>query len=66
VCSSDLFVVLAGPLAGSEFATTQELKRGLAQYLPAYMLPRRFVYLAAMPLTANGKTDRRKLAERLA
>ena len=31
--------------------------------LPMYMLPSRFEHVAALPLTANGKTDRRRLAE---
>jgi acyl-CoA synthetase (AMP-forming)/AMP-acid ligase II len=37
----------------------------LGERVPAYMLPRRFVFLDAFPLTANGKADRARLAESL-
>lgn len=38
-----------------------ELRQFLAERLPEFMLPGRFVPLEAMPLTANGKIDRRVL-----
>lgn len=40
------------------------LQRELAAYLPRYMMPARTECLAAMPLTDNGKLDRRTLRER--
>lgn len=44
-----------------EFATSQALKEALRQNLPDYMVPRRFTYVQSMPMTSNGKVDRRAL-----
>ncbi|WP_143021615.1 non-ribosomal peptide synthetase, partial [Paenibacillus sp. OK060] len=40
---------------------TQEIKNYLANHLPNYMVPSFFVYLNRLPLTANGKIDRKAL-----
>lgn len=60
------FVILQPSGGGSQFETSRALKRALAERLPEYMIPRKFVFLSQFPLTANGKADRRKLAELLA
>jgi D-alanine--poly(phosphoribitol) ligase subunit 1 len=59
------FVVLNRGTEQSNFEMTQSLRRELAERLPAYMLPRKFVFLDAFPLTANGKADRAQLAQSL-
>jgi D-alanine--poly(phosphoribitol) ligase subunit 1 len=59
------FVVLSGQTAGSQFELTQALRQQLAERLPVYMVPRKFVFRDAFPLTANGKVDRGRLAQSL-
>jgi len=41
--------------------TIEALRAHLAQKLPDYMVPAAYVFLAAFPLTLNGKLDREKL-----
>ncbi len=59
------FVVLSSQMEESDFELTQSLRRQLAERLPVYMLPRKFVFRDALPLTANGKVDRARLAQSL-
>ena len=39
------------------------LKNHLKKHLPDYMIPHRFEKIAEMPLTPNGKVDRKALPE---
>jgi D-alanine--poly(phosphoribitol) ligase subunit 1 len=60
------FVILNDRPEGSAFQVSSVLRSRLAERLPAYMLPRKFSFLDVFPMNANGKADRRKLAESLA
>lgn len=40
---------------------TEELRRFLERELPSYMVPSAFIPLEALPLTANGKVDHKRL-----
>ena len=53
-------VAYVAPAAGAE-VTAAELRARLHERLPEYMVPAAFVVLESIPLTANGKVDRRAL-----
>lgn len=54
---------LCAYVASTAHANQRELREHLANRLPDYMIPSYFVQLDAMPLTPNGKIDRRALPE---
>ena len=61
----DAYVTLTtgSPPAGMEAAAAGRLRALLMEKLPGYMLPRSIHFVDTLPLTANGKVDRRKLVE---
>ncbi|GAA3932924.1 amino acid adenylation domain-containing protein [Chitinophaga oryziterrae] len=48
---------------GDRSFTDHELRQLLTAMLPAYMIPAYFIQLEKLPLTANGKVDRKALPE---
>jgi amino acid adenylation domain-containing protein len=52
---------LVGYVLGEEIATAANLNRYLRERLPEYMVPEVIIVLKEMPLTANGKIDRKRL-----
>lgn len=47
----------------NEFAYAQELRNKLSSKIPKYMIPKKFIFLKSMPMTTNGKCDRRQLEQ---
>ncbi|HEU4882528.1 MAG TPA: amino acid adenylation domain-containing protein [Longimicrobium sp.] len=58
----DALVAYAVPAEGAGIEA-EALRAHLKSILPDYMVPAAFVAIAAVPLTANGKVDRRALPE---
>ena len=59
------FLLLAEPDGLAPLKRAIALKRQAAEFLPAYMIPRKLMAVDAFPLNVNGKIDRKALAARL-
>jgi amino acid adenylation domain-containing protein/non-ribosomal peptide synthase protein (TIGR01720 family) len=59
--SSNLVAYVTGKSTDIEHGLQQKLTDHLGLLLPAYMVPNRFVFLDQIPLTPNGKIDRKAL-----
>jgi D-alanine--poly(phosphoribitol) ligase subunit 1 len=59
------FVSLVARNETSDFKLAHCLRNRLAERLPSYMVPRKFLFIDAFPMTANGKVDRNALAKSL-
>ncbi|MFL5540955.1 MAG: amino acid adenylation domain-containing protein, partial [Longimicrobiaceae bacterium] len=57
----DRLVAWVVPAGGA--ADEEEVRAGLRRSLPHYLVPAAFVWIEHVPLTANGKVDRRALPE---
>jgi len=55
---------LCAYLQGKELPVS-ELRGYLARFLPDYMIPSRFVWLESIPMTPNGKIDRKALPQQV-
>ncbi len=54
---------LIAVLVGGKEMSLSDFRRTLAQHLPDFMLPQHLVRIEKMPLTVNGKLDRRALQD---
>lgn len=59
------FVVLKQAIAETDFKEALAIKQTLKISLPQYMIPKKFIFKPAIPMTNNGKADRKKLAGEL-
>jgi len=57
----DRYLVAYVALEVDAAADISELRRHLQKHLPEYMIPSQFVFLDHLPVTANGKLDRKAL-----
>lgn len=58
------FCVYGKPVE-SEIKLQKELKRKMAGFVPDYMIPRKLKFVDELPMTANGKVNRKQLQEEL-
>jgi len=60
---SESIILIVAFLVCKHEVDLEGLKRHLQSFLPEYMVPNHFEKIARVPLTANGKTDRKALPE---
>ena len=59
------FLMLEAPDGMSALQRSRKIKAALAEVLPSYMLPRKFVVVDSFPLNTNGKIDKKALAAQI-
>ena len=47
----------------NDYETRKSLRNQLKELLPDYMVPKKIQFIEKMPITNNGKIDRKKLME---
>ncbi|ASS38207.1 D-alanine--poly(phosphoribitol) ligase subunit DltA [Mogibacterium pumilum] len=57
------FVVREGDIIADDYSGRKYVREALKDFLPSYMVPKRVKFIDKMPLTNNGKADRKKLEE---
>ena len=57
----DCFLIAYIVTKSNEIINSTELKKYISTLVPEYMIPNFFVFLDSIPLTNNGKADRKKL-----
>ena len=57
------FVVREGDIIADDYSGRKYVRETLKSFLPSYMVPKRVKFIDKMPLTNNGKADRKKLEE---
>lgn len=53
--------VTGGGSPENSFQFSRELKEKLKALLPAYMIPKKIIYMESLPMNQNGKVDRKQL-----
>lgn len=61
ISSLTAYVIPREKIGDDSLAASQNLKKELKALLPDYMIPKKFVFLDQLPLTTNGKIDRKLL-----
>lgn len=59
------FIVLNEISDEKEFKVALKIKNDLKEFLPEYMIPRKIIFKESLPMTSNGKVNRKLLIEEL-
>lgn len=62
VKSISAYLVCPG-MTAPERNYAETLKEGLRTFLPEYMIPKKLVFMDCLPMTGNGKVDRKALGD---
>lgn len=57
--------VIVGFEVISNLKASQQIRKELSEFLPLYMIPKKFIFVNDIPMTNNGKANRKKLMEEL-
>ena len=57
------FIIREGDVISDDYFGRKTVRMALKERMPSYMVPKRIVFLEALPVTNNGKLDRSRLRE---